>query len=469
MTKDSQFEDSLHDLQRQVDRLRKMCDEAHRYQQNDPSSALVKARKAAEQICKRLYQDQHRRNPENKAWSKPVEGRMLGELTRKLHDEKVVPRVVSTALFTIQAFGNMGAHDMGDEADQIEPHLIEACLSALTSVVQWFLETQCDERLNLSFEGVKKGVISDIVRQQHLFSQVEEVASGLEQILLASIHQIRAMQITAENFFLRNSLSPRPHPLRVALAFRSKRDLFHLDNGDDVDGYEIDTIGNLTGDGDLEQRPDAFWTEIDMALDLTTQFQITCSVLPKVVWVYYTSAQGFIYIAPWQSHKKGEHSYSPTLLTLEFFTSGCLENNPQRNRFWTRPYCDEYGKGMMVTLGAPIDKDGNFLGTVALDLSVDLFNEHLRLHDLAGGELILVNEFHQVLGHPYRISSDDKEVRSLSELTKLSLESGAALDGWEPRSVRIISGRATFFIEVEHTPWRLFFLGPPEPETNNSA
>jgi hypothetical protein len=461
MTSHEHIEESLHDLQRQIDQLRKTWEEARQYQQNDPSSALVKARVAAEMICKRLYLEQRRRDPENKTWSQDVAGKMLGELTPKLHKEKVVPRVVSTALFTIQHFGNMGAHDVGDEADSIESHLIEPCLSALTCVVQWFLETQCDERLNVQFDGAQRRGVSDIAQEQELFSQVEEVANGLEQILQASIHQIRAMQITAENFFLRRLHSPGPHPLREELGFSRKRDLFHLDNGDEVDGFEIKTLGNLTGPGNLEEKEEAFWAEIDMALDLTTQFQITRAVLPKVVWVYYTSAQGFIYIAPWTSHKNVDHSYSPTLLTLEFFTKGRFEENPERGLFWTKPYCDEYGEGMMVTLGAPIDNDGNFLGTVAVDLSVDLFNEHLRHQDLRGGELVLVNEHFQVLGHPYRTSSDDKEVHSLAEVTGVDAFDGTELDGWEPRTVGTVAGRDAFFVAVENSPWRLFFVSAP--------
>ena len=65
-------------------------------------------------------------------------------------------------------------------------------------------------------------------------------------------------------------------------------------------------------------------------------------------WVYYTSAQEFIYIAPWTSHKNVDHSYSDTLLTHEFFNKGKMAENPKRELFWTKPYCDEYGEGQSV-------------------------------------------------------------------------------------------------------------------------
>jgi hypothetical protein len=294
-----------------------------------------------------------------------------------------------------------------------------------------------------------------------LLSRMDEVENGLVKILQPSMHQIRAIQITAKNFFSRRIHSTGPHPLREELRYSRKRDLFHLDDGDEVDGFDVTTIGNMSGKGNLEEREEAFWTEIDMALELTTLFQIIRTVLPNIVWVYYTSAQGFIYIMPWTPHSRVNNSYSPTLLTLEFFTMGRFEENPERGLFWTKPYCDEYGKGMMVTLGAPIDNDGNFLGTVAIDLSVDLFNEHLRHHDLRGGELVLVNEHLQVLGHPSRTSSDDKEVQSLAEVTGVDAFDGIELGGWEPRTVRTVAGRKAFFVAVENSPWRLFFVSAP--------
>ena len=202
-----------------------------------------------------------------------------------------------------------------------------------------------------------------------------------------------------------------------------------------------------------------------MALSLTTQFQITQTVLPKAVWVYYTSAQEFIYIAPWTSHKNVDHSYSDTLLNLEFFTKGRMAENPRRELFWTKPYCDEYGEGMMVTLGAPVDNEETFLGTVAIDLSVDLFNEHLRHHDLRAGELILVNEHLEVLGHPYKTSSDDKEVHSLSEITQINAFEEINFKDWPTRTARIFNGRRVFYIDVESSQWRLF-SSVPSPKIN---
>jgi hypothetical protein len=446
-------------IQVRIDNLVTNWELAHKYYDSDPKSALTKARIAAEEICKHLYLVQRHRYPDNAAWSKDVHRKMLGELTPLLDKHRVVPRIVQTALYTIQAFGNLGTHSGGEEVEPIESHHVEPCLSALASVIEWFVKTQCNDQLNTRFHGLEKNLVVGVPQTQKLLSQVEDVARGLEQILLASSHQVRAMQITTKNYFLRRHHLAGPHPLRDALDYAPETNLFHLDKGGDILGYDYESIGNLTGKGVLEDRISDFWAEVDMALSLTSQFQIARTVLPKVCWVYYTSAREFIYIAEWESSKKEVHAYSPELLTHEFFTKGQPDHNPTRSHFWTRPYRDEYGKGMMVTLGAPIDWDGRFLGTVALDLGVDMINAHLRLNDLPAGELVLANEHMQVIGHPYKTSSDDKEILSLAAVTSLTGLGAIDFATWKPREVRKLEERDVFYIDVEHTPWHLFCVG----------
>ena len=169
----------------------------------------------------------------------------------------------------------------------------------------------------MSFSGIfeayaredQSDMITELKGQQRhndfheIFARTQETAHELEQILLGSIHQVQGMRMLAERY-LERMPQGHTHPLTEELGYSKKKNLFHLDDGDEADGFEIEHIGNLTGIGDLENRSPEFWREINMALSLTTPFEITKTLIADSEWVYYTSASQFIYIMPWESYKK---------------------------------------------------------------------------------------------------------------------------------------------------------------------
>ncbi len=435
--------------------VRQLWTDAQEELHRKPRHSLQNARIAAERICKNICIEYANQNSDPK-WNIDFEEAGLGKMTGMLYKAKIIPRIISTNLFTIQHFGNMGAHDIGSESAHLQTQYIESCLSALTSVILWYFEAYAqDDHSDLLTELKEQQRNSNF---NEIFARTQETAHELEQILLGSIHQVQGMRIQAERH-LQRAPKDFTHPLTEELQFNKKKNLFHLDNGDESDGFEIEQIGNLTGIGSLEDRTPEFWQEVNMALSLTTAFEISKVLIEDSEWVYYTSAERFIYIMPWQSYKRGEHCYSDTLLTLEFFTKGTVENNPSRAYFWTQPYRDEYGLGLMVTIAAPIDFQERFLGTVALDLSFDLFNKHLRMNEQSGFTFVLVNEYHQVLGHPNKIDKDDKSISLIWDIESCVKESHREqLDQLEAGMSMQASGKNIFYVPVDHTKWRLYCI-----------
>lgn len=441
--------------------LKQLWSDAQQDLHRKPRNALQNARVAAERICKNLCLDQRDRNPDERIWKEDFESMMLGKMINKLYNSKAIPRIINTNLTTIQHFGNMGAHDMGAEHIHLQAQYIESCLSALTSVILWYFDNfGREEHRNLVAELKLQQKSSDF---QELFSCTQETAHELEQIILGSINQVRSMQLLATRYLQRTSQEDR-HPLCDALEdSRRRKNLYHMDNGDEIEHYEIEDddgaslIGNLTGEGSVDDRSPEFWREVSMALSLTPSFEIAKRLIPDSKWVYYTSARRFIYIMPWESHKRGAHCYSNNLLTLSFFTDGLPENNPERAFFWTPPYRDEYGLGLMVTVAAPVDDDEHFLGTVAIDLSLELFNRHLRSNELSDATLILVNEHHHVLGHPNRIHTSDSQISNLWDVENLiNSDHKEFLDELQPCHSILLGQREIFYVPVANTNWRLY-------------
>jgi hypothetical protein len=141
-----------------IERIIGRFNKAQRYAEIDPEVALSEARKTAEAVCKFVYTEHGSQNPTEKEFKKPVDKMMLNGLAMVLERHKLVPRVVSTSVRTIQAFGNLGAHDQGEEADQINQESIQSCITATTTLVKWFLG---DRGLDMSLLDGQAGEITD--------------------------------------------------------------------------------------------------------------------------------------------------------------------------------------------------------------------------------------------------------------------------------------------------------------------
>ena len=112
------------------------------YAEIDPEVALSEARKTAEAILKVLYTQHKAKAPSNALFAKPAEKQMLRDLIQVMIKIKRFPLVVSSGFKTIQTFGNIGAHDQGDEADYVDEESIKACIMALNTVIKWFWKDQ---------------------------------------------------------------------------------------------------------------------------------------------------------------------------------------------------------------------------------------------------------------------------------------------------------------------------------------
>ncbi len=121
-----------------LDRVLKRYQKALQYSTIDPEVALGESRKTAEAILKLLYNEQRDQDPKNQLFNKPVEKKMLSDLASIMEKIKRYPLIVATAVRTIQAFGNIGAHDQGEEADHVDQDSILACTTALSTLMKWF-------------------------------------------------------------------------------------------------------------------------------------------------------------------------------------------------------------------------------------------------------------------------------------------------------------------------------------------
>ena len=306
--------------------------------------------------------------------------------------------------------------------------------------------------------------------QQHenerLLRHFTERVAYLENLLTMITEHVEGMRLVAEADLLGT---------RAGQTLNQPIEFGDLTDASNASGYNLDTfkppitremIGNLTGEGSLQGRDHAFYRELHMALTLNPQFHVIANSVKNAAWVYYTSKNNFINIYPWISSK--DFRYSRELKTHEFYTLGLPENNPDRKRFWTKVYVDEFGKGLMTTSAAPIYDQDRFLGTVAIDLTVDFLNSVVQEFSPHDGVMYIINSQDQLLSHPGLITSKDQLAKPLAAVLPEELR------GSIPRLKQIPDNEFTrmgsFEILSSHlkqAPWTVVFLRPVHPFLNS--
>ncbi|MEI6986278.1 MAG: SpoIIE family protein phosphatase [Rhodospirillaceae bacterium] len=303
---------------------------------------------------------------------------------------------------------------------------------------------------------------SDRAERALLENRLREHALALNFILKASADNVSGLQMQADRWY---TLHPPGQPEPTSTLYRyltghGKNGFLTLDQVPPP--FVTAVIGNLTGPA----RPldESFHSEVEMALSLNSRFHTVGKLLPSAAWAYYTSGRAFINIYPWVP--SSEFRYSKALLEKEYFSGGTPEKNPQRKRFWTKAYVDEAGKGLMVTVAAPVYEGPAFRGTVAIDLTLDELNSFVRTWKGTPGkgtpgELFVVNEHNQVLAHPRLVTSRSAKVPDLIDVLPADLRADA--DAVMAAANENLIDRAGSLLEslpLEQAPFRLVLVVP---------
>lgn len=286
-----------------------------------------------------------------------------------------------------------------------------------------------------------------------LHQQSLQAVEQINFVVKTATDQINVMRIMAEEYFLLNPPTedvPK-HLVNTILKPSKSFSGFALDTP--PEGWDKNVVGNLNGNGRIEELGDAHVRELNMAFSLNASFKAAADAIPNLAWIYYTSKRQFQNVAPWIPTSQAH--YTDELHTLEFYTLGLPETNTGRSPFWTSAYTDTYGKGLMVTGGAPVYDGDTFVGTVALDLTLEQLSAFLDANQLASGTSFIINTNDQIIAHPTLIKSTEPRDYVLSDVLPGALEPHAdrllTLDSDE--FVSLDGGMWALRHPVENTPW----------------
>ena len=176
---DDDIKKRLEDVEKELFRVKSLYEKALFYKKIDPEVSLGQARKSAEAICKQIYIAEGYEDR-----GKPAVKMMLNDLVQVLTRNNVLPQHIIISLNTIQAFGNFGVHDQGENSHFINEQYIKPCLSALSNVVDWYF--------NEYFKTGDLNSCSNTSMHSHAdFTKPESRHQSIEQIYKLSGVQIR--------------------------------------------------------------------------------------------------------------------------------------------------------------------------------------------------------------------------------------------------------------------------------------
>lgn len=262
---------------------------------------------------------------------------------------------------------------------------------------------------------------SDLDRQkQQLITSGTETAANFDHEMTLRAYSVNAMRKNAEQYLMgRSQLSLDP----TRYLRRSEKY-----NGYTLDlppGYGANDIGNISGAGAIPASNSPAAREMAMTIGLMPMMQTVVTRDADTPWVYYTSQNRFTQIYPRVAPEI--FFYTDKSLEYDVFTMALPKNNPQRKIFWTPPYLDEAGRGMMVSVAAPVYEADHFRGSIALDITLLKLNwlleqntlPHIRAYlysehgDFLAGSANDLNLLHDQLHHASVIKHGDDYIYAL--------------------------------------------------------
>ena len=181
-----------------------------------------------------------------------------------------------------------------------------------------------------------------------------------------------------------------------------KHEVWGLSGHAEDGGVEM-LAGTCTGVGSFPLPP-SVKRELSAVISIDSQIESILAYNKNVTWIYYTSAEKFLYLAP--KLRIEDYRFSLSEYERPFWHQAVPENNPGMKQIISDLYEDSVGKGLMITISSPVLVDGKFIGVMSLDLGIELLRK-LSMTGYIPGETILSDENGKIVARMENFSTDE--------------------------------------------------------------
>ncbi|MGF1696236.1 ATP-binding protein [Vibrio lamellibrachiae] len=209
--------------------------------------------------------------------------------------------------------------------------------------------------------------------------------------------------------------------------------------------------------------------------DITFDLASLLPMMPAVVathrqhsefqWSYYYDAdKALTQLYPWVSHDDivaaTETDNMDDALAVIYEAGGTFpldlvgpENNSNGQKVWTPPYMDAGGKGMMVSLLAPVYDEQKFVGAVGTDITLKVLDNILIEMHSALGHFAIVDQDGTVIGDSEGNLSG--KIESVNQSDVLSLVSAGEAHEVASGEIQAVQNGYWISYPLADTPWSL--------------
>ncbi len=212
-------------------------------------------------------------------------------------------------------------------------------------------------------------------------------------------------------------------------------------------------IGRITGLGFAKDISSEELYEIYMAEKLNKLFATANNNIQNVPFIYYISKKKFWNLTP--RNLKDFSFFIPDYNNYELYTMGLPENNPNRRVFWTKPYFDAGGNGLMVTASIPFYNKSNFLGTISIDMLFNDIANYLKSSVFTDYSLSVVDNYGQVVSSTIKNFISPDKIITLDNLID---NSKSNIEQFESDRFIKYENKRIFASRIKDTKWHIFYF-----------
>ena len=316
--------------------------------------------------------------------------------------------------------------------------------------------------------------LDDLKNQKELINSVDHIMSerrfALDSEIYSTVRHIRIMKSIADRNLAKSAAAGMEPDtmaeIKQAAVYHEKGDYSVLAQGVTVNGNEALGTVFVSGKYCEEERDRLKW--ILLGLDLFAVQEAEHRNSDNIILSYYESKRDQIAIAypaidmeeifqEWEGDAAGwiDHAFE----IVEPFAS--MENNPEREVFWTQPYLDRAGSGMMVSCGIPVDDPSGLAGVLAADILLNFIERFTAPITALPGRMVLVSPNREVISASGLSYDTEQDIALLDTfLTGKASEADALIgsDGWS----WLATGQAELFFtrKLKNAPWILLYIVP---------
>ena len=240
-------------------------------------------------------------------------------------------------------------------------------------------------------------------------SAIKEIKNTIEQKLsikadmLTIYLSMLSQNVDSMASSISSNYGAKKSPYLSKVRLYSKEKVWGL-SGYDSDGGVADITGTCTGTGDFPLSK-GILEELNAVLSIDPQIKSLMEHNKNIIWVYYTSKNKFLYLAP--KLTISQYQFSVDEYKKPFWYQAIPQNNKTLKQIISDLYYDSVTGLPMITISSPVIIEKEFKGVISLDLLTSFLEELTEIENIPG-ETILIDEKGQFVAGSTKRSQEKK-------------------------------------------------------------